>query len=82
MSHVYHDEVGNEYRVYVWPSAQPRPGADDPTPERRQDARAEVDARVRQYCFDHGLNPAKDYRAAMEAVFALDPELKRAYWRS
>jgi hypothetical protein len=37
---------------------------------------------VRRYCFDHGLDPGKDYRAAMEAVFQLDPELKERYARS
>jgi hypothetical protein len=79
MSHVYYDEVGNEVHRYDWP-ARPTPAAGDNRDPA--DARAEVDARVRRYCFDHGLNPVKDYRAAMEAVFTADPALKLAYWRS
>jgi hypothetical protein len=79
MSHVYYDEAGNEVHRYDWPAPKTASIAGEAVSAA---VRAEVDARVRRYVFDHGLDPVKDYRAAMEAVFALDPELKRAYWRS
>ncbi len=55
-----------------------------PFPEADGDhnARDEVHLLVRRYIEEHKLDPTKDYRQALGALFEADPELKEVYSRS
>jgi hypothetical protein len=54
--------------------AAPRPDPDEP-----EEIQARIDYRVKQYCRANKLDPAKDYKAALEAVLNSDAQLKAAY---
>ena len=48
-------------------------------PDEPDDTQGKIAYRVNAYCRAQKLDPRKDYKAAMEAVLAADPDLKRDY---
>lgn len=71
-----HDQPINPEKV---PDGNPKRSMDFYTGIMETDVRAEVDERVKKYM---AKNTALDYAAAMQEVFAADPELKEKYSRS